>query len=61
MIRLLLLALLLLSFGMGLRRGWLEIRWDRLGQDLQRSLNGQPGVGQPANGQPGEDPAAPPP
>ncbi|MEB3239327.1 MAG: hypothetical protein VKM68_03835 [Cyanobacteriota bacterium] len=56
MIRLLLLALLLLSFGMGLRRGWLEIRWDRIGQDLQRSLSGQPG-----DGQPGQDPAVPPP
>jgi len=56
MIRLLLLALLLLSFGTGLRRGWLEIRWDRIGQDLQRSLSGQPTDGQPA-----QDPAAPPP
>jgi hypothetical protein len=56
MIRLLLLALLLLSFGMGLRRGWLEIRWDRIGQDLQRSLSGQP-----ADGEPGQDPAGPPP
>jgi hypothetical protein len=55
MIRLLLLALLLLSFGMGLRRGWLEIRWDRIGQDLQRSLSGQP-----ADGEPGQDPAGPP-
>jgi hypothetical protein len=57
MIRLLLLALLLLSFGMGLRRGWLEIRWDRIGQDLQRSLSDQH-----PDGQSGQDPAeAPPP
>ena len=28
MLRLLLLALLLLGFGVGLQRGWLEIRWE---------------------------------
>ncbi|GEM_PF-933774 len=46
MLRLLLLALLLLGFGVGLQRGWLEIRWDRLGQELQRSLS--PGPPTPA-------------
>ncbi|MEN9878626.1 MAG: hypothetical protein RLZZ158_1665 [Cyanobacteriota bacterium] len=46
MLRLLLLALLLLGFGVGLQRGWLEIRWDRLGLELQRSIS--PGSPTPA-------------
>ena len=39
MLRLLLLAGLLLGLGIGLQRGWLEIRWDHLGHDLQRQIN----------------------
>ena len=39
MLRLLLLALLLLGLGTGLQRGWLEVRWDRFGQDLETYVN----------------------
>ena len=39
MIRLLLLTGLLFGFGFGVQRGWLEIRWDRLGKDLQQKAN----------------------
>jgi Flp pilus assembly pilin Flp len=39
MLRLLLLALLLIAFATGLQRGWLEVRWDRLGADLQRNFS----------------------
>ena len=39
MLRLLLLALLLLGLGTGFQRGWLEVRWDRLGQDLEMYVN----------------------
>lgn len=39
MLRLMLLALLLLCLTTGLRRGWLEVRWDRLGQDLEMYVN----------------------
>ncbi len=39
MLRLLLIAGLLLGLGICLQRGWLEIRWDRLGHDLQRQIN----------------------
>jgi|MDTA01.2.fsa_nt_gb hypothetical protein len=39
MLRLLLLALLLIGLATGFQRGWLEVRWDRLGRDLERQLN----------------------
>lgn len=42
MLRLLLLALLLLGLGTGLQRGWLEVRWDRMGQDLETYVNREP-------------------
>ena len=42
MLRLLLLALLLLGLGTGLQRGWLEVRWARLGQDLETYVNREP-------------------
>ena len=42
MLRLLLLALLLLGLGTGFQRGWLEVRWDRFGQDLETYVNREP-------------------
>ena len=39
MLRLLLLALLLIGLATGFQRGWLEVRCDRLGRDLERQLN----------------------
>ena len=36
------LALLLLGLGTGFQRGWLEVRWDRLGQDLETYVNREP-------------------
>jgi len=39
MLRLLLLIGFLLGFSIGLQRGWLVIRWDRVGQDLQQQIN----------------------
>ena len=39
MLRLLFLALLLVGLATGLQRGWLEVRWDRLMQDLEGQLN----------------------
>ncbi|RCL51881.1 MAG: 4-hydroxythreonine-4-phosphate dehydrogenase [Synechococcus sp. MED-G71] len=39
MLRLLLLALLLIGLATGFQRGWLEVRWDRLGRDLEQQLN----------------------
>ena len=39
MLRLLLLALLLIGLATGFQRGWLEVRWDRLGRDLEGQLN----------------------
>jgi hypothetical protein len=34
MVRLLLLGLLLITFGYGLQRGWVELHWDRVESDL---------------------------
>ena len=34
MLRLLLLAILLTGLGVGLRRGWVEVHWQRLQSDL---------------------------
>ncbi len=34
MVRLLLLGLLLITFGYGLQHGWVELHWDRVESDL---------------------------
>jgi hypothetical protein len=46
MLRLLLLAVILAGLGMGLSKGWIEIRWDRLLRDAP--LPHQPEVFNPS-------------
>lgn len=44
MVRLLLLAIVFTSFGLGLQKGWIEIHWDRVQADLGLPLRVNDGV-----------------
>ncbi|MEB3166477.1 MAG: 4-hydroxythreonine-4-phosphate dehydrogenase [Cyanobacteriota bacterium] len=52
MLRWLIVGLLLLGLGIGLQRGWLMVRWDRMAEDTNLPFLNDPGqplrwLGQP--------------